>query len=164
MPNYVLGKNGKLYVNDPGGATYLFNGGGSPDYSTPALLNTANAFTIYTNCRDVNITLDTEEVDITTRATSGFTATVATQKSSTIEFEAIWKPGDTGFDFLREAWEDSLEIAVMAMDGPFATAGNSGLIGNFTVPGFSREEPIGDVMKCSVTLKGSSYIAWYTAS
>lgn len=155
MANFILGKNGKLYVNDT-----LF----SATNATPSALNTANAFDEYTNCRDVTISTDTEEVDITTRATSGFKATVATLKDSTIEFEAIWKTGDAGFDIIRTAWENSSEIAVMAMDGAYATSGNSGLIGNFTVPGFSREEPIGDVMRVRVTLKGSSRIEWYTAA
>jgi hypothetical protein len=162
MPsNYILGKDGKLYVNDPGGGTYIFKSG-SPDYSTPALLNTANAFSLMGNCRDVTLTTDTDEVDITTRDSGGFTATIATNKSSTIEFEAIWRPTDAVFGFIQEAWEDNLEIAVMALDGLFATTGSQGLIGNFTVPGFSRSEPVGDVMKVNVTLKGSSFISWYT--
>ena len=166
MPaNYILGKDGKFYVNDPDSGTYLFGAAGaSPDYSTPALLNAANAFIVNGNCRDVTLTTDTDEVDITTRSTGGFKATVATLKGSTIEFEAIWKPGDAAFAFLKEAWEDSKEIAIMAMDGNFDTSGSEGLIGNFTVPGFSRSEPIGDVMKVNVTLKGSSYLKWYTAA
>jgi hypothetical protein len=168
MPdNFRLGKDGKLYLFAYGGR--LFNdGSGSPDYGTVADIftsATANTdYAIYTNCRDVTLTLDTEEVDITSRATSGFKASVATSKESTIEFEAVWKPGDTFFGWIKDAWKNSAEIAVVAMDGPYNTSGNSGLVGNFTVPGFNRQEPIGDIMRAAITLKGSSYIDWYEAS
>lgn len=168
MPtNYQLGKDGHLYLFAYGGRNFTADGA-SPDYSTVSELFTGATentdYVLYTNCRDVTITLDTEEVDITSRATSGFKATVATTKESTIEFEAIWKPSDTYFDWIKDAWSNSAEIAVLAMDGPYNTTGNSGLIGNFTVPGFSREEPIGDVMRSQVTMKGSSYVSWYKAA
>lgn len=166
MPaNYILGKDGKLYINDPdgptGAAAHLFDASAN---ATPTLLNTANAFTLYTNVQDVTLNTDTETVDVTNRSTAGFRAEVATLKTATIETQVLWLPENTAFTFIREAWENSLEIAVMAMDGAWDTAGNSGLIGNFTVSGFSREEPIADVMRVNITLTGSSFLQWYTHS
>ena len=163
MPNYVLGKNGKFYVNDPetGPGTYLFSAAGaSPDYSTPTLLNTGNAFTEYTNVQDVALNVDADEIEVTSRESGGFKETVFTTKNSEITTQVLWRPGDAKFDYLRYAWENSAEIAVMCMDGAWDTSGNSGLIGNFTVS-FGRDEPVGGVMQASVTFKGSSYVAWY---
>lgn len=167
MANFTLGKEGKLYLFAYSGRLFTADGA-SPDYSTPAEIFASAVegtdYAVYDNCRDVKITTNTDEVDITSRATSGFKATVATLKESTIEFDAVWKKDDTFFNWLIDAWSNSSEIAVLAMDGAYDTSGNSGLIGNFTVPGFGREEPIGDVMKSSITLKGSSYINWYKAA
>lgn len=164
--NYVLGKDGLLYMGKYAGRLFTAVGASPNDYSTPTLIMAGAVentdYAIYTNARDVSLSLDTEEEDITSRASSGFRQTIATIKNSTIEFDAVWKPNDPYFLWLRDAWINSDEIFIMAMDGAWDTAGNSGLIGNFTVPGFSREEPIAGVMTSSITLKGSSYVTWYT--
>lgn len=147
MATFTLGKDGELSISET-----LF----TALNAIPAGMNE------FDNVRDLEITTDTDEIDITTRANAGFKATAATIKESTIEFEALWKKNDARFNELEAAWDSSGEIAVAAMDGPIATSGNSGLVGNFTVPGFSRSEPIGDAMKVSITLKGSSFNSWYT--
>lgn len=161
MATFVLGKNGKFYVNDPTGSTYLFTAvGDSPDYSTPTLLNAANAFTEYTNVQDVSLNVDSDEIDVTSRESGGFRETVFTTKNSEITTQVLWRPGDAKFAFLQYAWKNQVPIACMAMDGAWNTDGNSGLIGNFTVS-FGRDEPVGGVMQASVTFKGSSFVDWY---
>lgn len=147
MATFTLGKDGKFYINDT-----LF--------TVLETEPTSGTWTEFDNVRDLEITTDTDEIDITTRANSGFRATAATIKDSTIEFEALWKVNDTNFNAIQSAWDSSGEIAAMALDGDRTVANNSGLIGNFTVPGFSRSEPIADAMKVSITLKGSSFNSW----
>lgn len=159
MANFVLGKSGKLYVNDPTGQTYLFGA----TYATPSALNTANAFEVYTNVQDVELNVDADEIDVTSRESGGFKETVFTTKNSEITTQVLWRQGDAKFAYLKYAWENSYEIALMAMDGAWDTTDNSGLIGNFTVS-FGRSEPVGGVMQANVTFKGSSYVSWYTAS
>lgn len=168
MATYTLGKDGKLYLFDYGGRLFTAVSATPNDYSTPALITTGATlntdYAIYGNCRDVTLSLDTETEEITAREDGGFRTTIPTVKNSTIEFEARWKKNDTFFEWLTDAWAASGEIAVMAMDGVWNTAGNSGLVGNFTVTGFSRSEPISGVMSSSITLEGSSYISWYKHS
>ena len=45
-----------------------------------------------TNVKDVNLSLDAGEADVTTRANSGWRATAATLKEASAEFEMVWKP------------------------------------------------------------------------
>jgi hypothetical protein len=165
--SYVLGKDGKLYLFAYAGRLFSATGA-SPEYDTIAKITTGltlnTGYAIYGNCRDVTVTLDSETVEITSRESEGFKSEVTTTKSATIEFEAKWKKGDTFFNWLRDAWANSAEIAAIAYDGPFATTGNSGLIGNFTVPGFSRSEPIGDIMRSNIRMVGSSYNKWVTTA
>ena len=149
MPNnFVLGMNCKLYYS----ATLL-----DGDTNTPATVTWVEI----DNAKDVTLNLETGEADITTRGNSGWRATAATLKDGSIEFEALWKPGDAAFDALQTAWAGSNEIAIAAMDGAIATTGNQGLASNFTVTNFSRNEPLEEAVTVNVTLKPSSFTEWY---
>jgi len=113
------------------------------------------------NVRDLTLNLETGEADITTRANNGWRATAATLKDGSIEFEMLWDTGDAAFGALKDAWANSTEIALAAMDGDIETAGSEGLAGNFTVTNFSRSEPLEEGVTVSVTVKPSSFTQWY---
>jgi len=149
--NFVLGMNCKLYYS-----TTLVDASSH----TPDLLS----WTELDNVQDVTTNLETGEADITTRANGGWRATAATLKDGGIEFEMLWKPGDSGFEALQDAWDAGDEIAITALDGADDTSGSQGIAGNFTVTNFSRSEPLEEAAKVSVTLKPSSYTQWYTVS
>jgi len=148
---YTLGMNCKLYHS----ATLL-----DGDTNTPATVSWSEI----DNAKDVTLNLETGEADVTTRGNNGWRATAATLKDGSIEFEALWKPGDTAFDALQTAWAGGNEIAIAAMDGAIATSGNQGLAGNFSVTNFSRNEPLEEAVTVNVTLKPSSFTEWYEAS
>ena len=113
------------------------------------------------NTKDVTLNLETGEADITTRANNGWRATAATLKDGSIEFEMLWDTDDAGFTAIQAAWQNAAEIALAAMDGDITTAGSQGLASNFTVTNFSRSEPLEEAVTVSVTIKPSSYTAWY---
>ncbi len=146
--SHKLGMECKLYYN----STPLAgppNGGG---------------WTEMPNTKDVTLNLETGEADITTRANNGWRATAATLKDGSIEFEMLWDTDDAGFTAIQAAWQNAAEIALAAMDGDIATAGSQGLASNFTVTNFSRSEPLEEAVTVSVTIKPSSYTAWYEVS
>lgn len=55
------------------------------------------SWTELTNVRDVTLSLETGEADVTTRANAGWRATVATLKEASVEFEMVWDTADAGF-------------------------------------------------------------------
>lgn len=112
------------------------------------------------NIKDVTLNLETAEADVTTRANNGWRATAATLKNGSVEFEMIWDPADTGFTQIQTAWANSEEIGLAFMDGPIDTTGSQGLVSNFTVVNFSREEPLEEAVRVKVTVKPSSFTAW----
>jgi len=66
------------------------------------------AWTELTNVRDVTLSLETGEADVTTRANSGWRATVATLKDASVEFEMVWDTADAEFTRQKEipfTWE-----------------------------------------------------------
>jgi len=144
--NFTLGMECKLYFK-----TALLTG--PPD---------GTGWTEIDNAKDVNLQQENGEADVTTRANNGWRATAATLKEATIEFEMLWKPSDAAFAAILAAWLAAGEIAIAAMDGAIDEAGNQGLASNCSVTSFTRNEPLEEAVTVSVTLKPSSFTAWYT--
>jgi hypothetical protein len=144
--NFTLGQECKLYFDDTPLASDNAAGGN---------------WTEVGNAKDVTLNLSTGEADITTRSNNGWKATAATLKEGSVEFEMLWKPGDAAFTAIQEAWIESKEIAIAAMDGDISTKGSQGLASNCTVTNFTRNEALEEAVKVSVTLKPSSFSNWY---
>jgi hypothetical protein len=140
MSDFVLGMNAALYFGDEG----------------EALAD----LTELDNARDVNLNLEKAEADATTRANSGWRATVGTLKTGTIEFEMVWKPDDAGFQAMRASYLTDALVEVACLDQDRDTSGAQGLKGSFNVTNFSRSEALEDVVKVNVTLKLYAFDEW----
>lgn len=153
MPNYVLGKDGKLYYS----VTPL----------TAAASGSATelaAATEFTNVQDVTSSLQKDTVEINSREGGGWKKKVGTLKDATVTFKILWKPGDTSFEAFRDAFLNDTELAVWVLDGlRTALSGSQGPAGNFNVTNFSRAEPIGDAMTADVELSPSSFTGYFVA-
>ncbi len=148
--SFKLGLDAKLYRNT---ATYA-----SPTWSE------------LTNVRDLTLSLEKGEADVTTRANGGWRALAGTLKEGSIEFEMVWDPADAGFTAIKDAWfnDESIEFAVMDGALPPPSGGTSqGLRATMQVLSFSRSEPLEEAMTVSVTIK-PTYAAnapeWMTAT
>lgn len=141
----VLGMNAKLYRN-------------TGSYGTPV-------WNEIPNVRDLTLNLETSEADATTRANAGWEATVTALKRGSIDFEMVWDTADDDFTAIKDAYFNNTSIDIAAMDGDIAVSGKQGLRAVFAVSGFSRQEPLVDVLKVNVTIK-PTYSAnppiWYT--
>lgn len=106
-----------------------------------------------TNCRDVTLTLEKNDADVTTRGNNGWRAVVGVLKDATIEFEMVWDTEDANFEIIRDAFlnDDSVEVA--AMDGAIEDPGSEGFRAECTVTTFSRNEPLEEAVTVSVTLR-----------
>ncbi|MEM1213446.1 MAG: phage tail tube protein [Planctomycetota bacterium] len=148
---YALGQDADLYLADA-----VFTA------ADAAAVGAAN-LNVMGNIRDCNMNLQTAESDVSSRDNNGWEATAATQKSGTVEFDAIWRKGDPRFTQVKDAWLTAGEIgAVCMVDGDKDTEGNQGLAGNFSVTNFSIDQQLREAVKVSVTLKPSSQTQWYT--
>lgn len=143
---YKLGMNAKVY--------YKASGASAPTDLT--------SMTELSNVTDVTLNHETGEADVTTRANNGWRATGATLKECTIEFEMIWKPSDAGFVAVKNAWINNTTIALAAITGN--TSGDEGPVGDFSITNFSRQEPLEEAIKVSVTAKLARWGAWYTVA
>lgn len=101
------------------------------------------------NVRDVTLSLETGEADVTTRANSGWRATVATLKEASVEFEMVWDSADTGFTAIKNAYINNGVIGLQVLDGP----AGEGLQADFMITAFSRSESLEEAITVSVTAK-----------
>lgn len=117
------------------------------------------------NAKDVTLNLETGEADVTTRANNGWRATLPTLKEASVEFEMIWDTADAGFAALQSAFFSNTPLEFAVMDGEIAQAGSQGLRATMGVTKFTREEPLEEAIKASVTLKpayAAQAPAWMT--
>jgi hypothetical protein len=108
----------------------------------------ATASTEMTNVKDVTLSMETGEADVTTRAAEGWRLTAATLKEASVEFEMVWDPSDGGFAAIKEAYFKAEPLALFVSDG-----NNNGLDADFVVTSFSRSEPLEEALTVSVTCK-----------
>ena len=106
-----------------------------------------------TNVKDVTLSLEAGEADVTTRGNAGWRATVGTLKEGSVEFEMIWDTDDAGFTALKNAYFDNEIIGLQILDGPSGSPGVQGLQADFSITSFSRSEPLEEALSVSVTSK-----------
>jgi hypothetical protein len=107
------------------------------------------AWTALGNTRDVTLSLEAGEADVTTRANAGWRATVATLKEASVEFEMVWDTADAGFTAIKNAFFQNAPIGLQILD---ETAGQ-GLQADFSITNFSRNEALEEAITVSVTAK-----------
>ena len=123
----VLGMNAKLYYGEAG----------------------SSASNLVDNVRDVTLSLETGESDVTTRGNDGWRATVATLKDGSVETEIVWDTDDDFFDAVQTAYFSAGAIALQVLDGVSGT----GLDADFSITNFTRTEPLEEAVTASVTFK-----------
>jgi hypothetical protein len=149
MPDYLLGNAAKAYFS-----TTALTGSNTSTVITGA--------TLAENIMDLTLEVESEFVDATTRAEAGngWRSEIPVLKNGRITFDARWKPGDTFFEELKDAWLTNTTITFAALDQARSVTGAQGLVANFSVS-FSKTEPLMDIQKVSVTLSVASYPEWW---
>lgn len=133
-----IGLDAKLYIDDE--STYV-----SPSW------------TEVTNCKDLTLTLEKNEADVTVRGNNGWRAMVSVIKDATIEFKMIWDTDDPVFQAIKDAFFASAPplnmINVAVMDGSITTPGSEGLRSMMNVSSFTRNEPLEEAITVDVKLR-----------
>lgn len=105
--------------------------------------------TVVNNVKDLTLSMEKGEADITTRGGSGWRATLGTLKEATLEFTMNLDVSDPDFDAFHAAFFGNTNIALAVLD--FATG--EGVLADWTVTGFSIEQPLEEAQTVNVTCK-----------
>lgn len=122
----VLGLNAKLFRGTAG--------------------TTAN--TLVEKIKDVTLTLESGEADVTTRATNGWRASAATLKDASLEFELQYDTEDEDYQAFASAYFSNTAIALFVSDGA-----GVGLDADFSILSFTINQPLEEAMTVSVSAK-----------
>ena len=145
---HVLSQNAKLYRN-------------TGTYASPT-------WDLIGNVKDLTLSLEKDETNVTTRASGGWKEFVDGMKDATVEFGMLWDTGDADFDAFQGAFINNTSVEVLVLDGLAATAGSEGLRATMMVKSFTRNENLGEALMVDVSLRpvknANSAPVWYTAT
>lgn len=108
----------------------------------------STAATEVTNVKDLTLNLESGDADVTTRATKGWKATVATLKEASLEFSMLYDTENADFTAFQAAYFGNTPIALFVTDG-----NGSGLDADWSITGFSMEQNLEEAVTVSVTAK-----------
>jgi len=108
----------------------------------------ATAATEVKNVKDLTLNLESGEADVTTRATEGWKASVATLKEASLEFGILYDTEDADFTAFQTAYFSNTPMALFVTDG-----NGSGLDADWSITGFSMEQNLEEAVTVSVTAK-----------
>lgn len=141
MPEFLLGMEAKIYQGTAGDAI--------------------GALTEMSNVKDVTLNMEAGKADVTSRANSGWRGSAATLRDMSVDFEMVWKPGDTGFDALRVAFLANATIELAILDQAKATTGAQGPKATFAITSFTRSEALEEAITVSVKAELVTFDTWY---
>lgn len=101
-------------------------------------------------CKDVELEMDAEQVDDTTRNNDGWKSTAAGLRNWVVTFTMVKHGGDTMYNTLRTAFETGAALSGVSVTDE---QGDS-VSGSCKVHRFSRREPLSGVVTVDVTLTG----------
>ncbi len=103
-----------------------------------------------TNVKDVSLSLESGEADVTTRKAKGWKLSVATLKDASLEITILYDTEDEDFLAFKEAYFSNTPISLFVTDGD-TTA--HGLDADFSVTGFTVDQPLEEAVTVKVTAK-----------
>ena len=106
-----------------------------------------------TNVKDVSLSLESGEADVTTRKAKGWKLSVATLKEASLEITILYDTEDEDFLAFKEAYFSNTPISLFVTDGD-TTA--HGLDADFSVTGFTVDQPLEEAVTVKVTAKPTS--------
>ena len=103
-----------------------------------------------TNVKDVSLSMESGEADVTTRKAKGWKLSVATLKEASLEITILYDTEDEDFLAFKEAYFSNTPLSLFVTDGD-TTA--HGLDADFSVTGFTVDQPLEEAVTVKVTAK-----------
>jgi predicted secreted protein len=109
------------------------------------------------NVKDLTLTIEKAEADVTTRGNDGWRALIGTLKSASIEFQMVDDSEDDDFTAFQESFFADTNIEFAIMNGPMIAApggvASEGLRATCQVFNFTRNEELENAIMRDVAIK-----------
>lgn len=101
------------------------------------------------NVKDLNVNMDTDTAEATTRASGGYKSYLPALKDVTMDFSMNADSADADFVAIRTAYISNTPIALF----PANNSGEAGLDADWIITSFSETQNLSEVVTVSVTAK-----------
>lgn len=142
-----LGLAAKLYLN-------------SGTFAAAATALTGLTLTPVNTVKNLSLSIEKGEADVSTRDNDGWGQFVGTLKRGTVDIEMVYTPGNAAQESLRDAFTGNTQIGAAIMSNGSATANSEGLVGNFDVMKWERTEDLEGAQMINCTIKPYSKNSW----
>lgn len=115
----------------------------------------ASAWSEVTNVKDLSLSIEKGEADVTTRANAGWKATIGALKDASIEFDMVYDTADSAQTAFRNAFLNNSTMTMLIMDGDYnaAAAASQGLQCVVHVTKFELPQNLEEAMMVKVAIK-----------
>lgn len=148
---FVLAENAKLYYN-------------TGTYAAPVWSEICNV-------KDLTLSLEKDEIDVTTRCSGGFKEYADGLLDANVTFNMLYDPADAAFTAIQTAFFAKTSVEFAVMDGvlpPASGNSSSGLRATCMIKSFSRSESLGDALMTDVAIRpvtnDDAAPEWYTVT
>lgn len=124
-------------------------------YEMKTYRDVSSTWTLMTNITNVELSMQRDRADVTTRAASGWKAEKPTLATMEVTFDMMYDPTDSDFAAFQTAFLSNTDIDMAFADGAIATTGTKYISGTFGIAEFSRNEPLAEGVTYSVTMVAS---------
>ena len=135
-------------------------------YYASTLLSDSNApgdltWTEVAHVEDSTLNYSHASDNIQSRGNNGFELATISLKQISIDFTLEYLRGQAGVEALIQAWKDSAEIALMALDGDVNTSGNEGVAANWVITDMPQTRNVTTHLTMDVTVEPGSQPQYY---
>ena len=143
LVQYRMGKDAKVYY-------------GTQDVVDP------DSMTEVSRVKDVTVSLEAGQADVTTRASGGWRSNAPTLRSCSATFQLIMPTTANAIvEAFRDAFLNGTFLALAILDDDRDTVDAQGPLGNFGVVSFNRAEPLEDAVVYDVTAQLYEFVEWH---
>ncbi len=143
----------KFYAN-----TDLITGTTNAGRATAGLANITAGDEV-TLARDITTNLTRETFEAASRGSDWDYMQVGL-KDGTISGELLFKEDDPVFDLLESAFDNGTPVFLASLSGAYTVEGSRGLLGNYSVTTFTRNEPLRNTTTVTFEAKPHSDVAF----
>jgi hypothetical protein len=117
--------------------------------------DTGSAWDEIPNVKDLTLSLEKGEADVSTRGNNGWKASIAALKDASVEFNMVYDLADPDMIAIRDSFLNNTALRFMILDGAqdVAAAGSQGLMASFMVTSFKLPQNLEEAQMAEVVMK-----------
>lgn len=118
-------------------------------------IDSGSAWVEVTNVKDLTLSLEKGEADVSTRGNNGWKATIAALKDASVEFNMVYDLADAQMVLIRDSFLNNTATKFLIMDGDksLAAAASQGLKATFMVNSFKIPQNLEEAIMAEVSMK-----------